>query len=142
METGKVNNSVNLPLCECTFCAFRPISIKGKITSPNFRRGCLLLLYRFCTGIFAPSLKQNSIVPSAFMCALFKQTCGIPPKQYLQDIRMKKAMSLLVNTDLKIAEVALSVGYDCQLAFSGAFRKYTGVSPSEYRENKKCHTLV
>lgn len=42
----------------------------------------------------------------------------------------------------KIAEVALSVGYDCQLAFPGAFRKYTGVSPSEYRENKKCHTLV
>ena len=77
-----------------------------------------------------------------YMCALFKQTYGIPPKQYLQDMRMKKAMSLLVNTDLKIAEVALSVGYDCQLAFSGAFRKYTGISPSEYRENKKCHTLV
>lgn len=87
-------------------------------------------------GIFEPSLKQNSIVTSAFMCVLFKQTYGIPPKQYLQDIRMKKAMSLVVDTDLKIAEVALSVGYDCQLAFSGAFRKYTGVSPSEYRENK------
>lgn len=96
----------------------------------------------FYTDIFEPFLKQNSIVPSAFMCALFKQTYGIPPKQYFQDIRMKKAMSLLVNADLKIAEVALSVGYDCQLAFSGAFRKYTGVSPSEYRENKKCHTLV
>lgn len=76
------------------------------------------------------------------MCALFKQTYGIPPKQYFQDIRMKKAMSLLVNTDLKIADIALSVGCDCQLAFSGAFRKYIGVSPSEYRENKKCHTLV
>ena len=34
-----------------------------------------------------------------YMCTRFKQTYGIPPKQYLQDIRMKKAMSLLVNTD-------------------------------------------
>ena len=72
-ETGKMNNSVNLPLCECTFCAFRPISIKTKITSPNFRRGCLLLFYRFYMGIFEPSLKQNSIVPSAFTVALSRK---------------------------------------------------------------------
>ena len=52
-ETGKVNNSVNLPLCECTFCAFRPISIKTKNHPAKFRRGCLLLLYRFFVRVFS-----------------------------------------------------------------------------------------
>ena len=72
-EAGKVNNSVNLPLCECTFWAFRPTSIKAKNHPAKFRRGCLLLIYWFYTGVFEPSLKQNSIVPSAFTIALSRK---------------------------------------------------------------------
>ena len=72
-KQGKWTIRRNLSLCEHTFCAFSSISIKEKITSPNFRRGCLLLLYRFYTGIFAPSLKQNSIVPSVFTIALSRK---------------------------------------------------------------------
>jgi YesN/AraC family two-component response regulator len=46
---------------------------------------------------------------------------------------METAKSLLIYTDMKVGKIAENVGYDDLLYFSKAFKKYTGVSPSEYR---------
>ena len=48
---------------------------------------------------------------------------------------MKKAEELLRSTNYKVVEIATSVGYDDQLAFSKAFRLFFGISPTEYRKN-------
>ena len=48
--------------------------------------------------------------------------------------RMRRAKSLLGQSELQVKEVALSVGYQNPLAFSAAFKAYTGQSPTEYRE--------
>ena len=66
------------------------------------------------------------------VCKCFKIQYGIPPQQYLTQVRMERAKVLLF-TELSIGEIAKSVGYVSPLVFSAAFRKYTGVSPSNYR---------
>lgn len=52
---------------------------------------------------------------------------------YLLKTRMEKAKELMLNPNKKIYEIALESGYDNIPYFSTAFRKYTGYSPSEYR---------
>lgn len=54
--------------------------------------------------------------------------------QYITDFRMKKAAQLLADPRNRISDISSQVGYNDGNYFSKSFRKYAGVSPSEYRE--------
>jgi len=63
----------------------------------------------------------------------FTQTVGYPPIQYLTRWRMQLAAKRLGERGTKVAAVAQEVGYDSEAAFSRAFKKFSGQSPSEWR---------
>ncbi|MBQ2696233.1 MAG: helix-turn-helix domain-containing protein [Clostridia bacterium] len=67
----------------------------------------------------------------------FKDKFGISPKSYILKIRIEEAKELLENTDMKIADVARSVGFSSQQRFNDIFRKYTSVTPLRFRQTKK-----
>jgi AraC-like DNA-binding protein len=65
----------------------------------------------------------------------FKELLGQTPLEYVTDWRMQKAIQLVQQGDKKLAEVALSVGYESDAAFSKAFKRVVGFTPGEYRQN-------
>ena len=71
----------------------------------------------------------------------FKDKFGISPKSYILKVRIEEAKELLENTDLKISDVALSVGFSSQQRFNDIFRKYTELTPLRYRQLKKQERL-
>ena len=77
-----------------------------------------------------------SLSRSAFS-AKFKQLVGEPPMQYLTRVRLTKAAALLRTQPATLVEVALSIGYDSEVAFSKAFKRYLGVAPGAYRQGKR-----
>lgn len=64
---------------------------------------------------------------------LFRDTTGLPPQQYLLQLRMAKACQLMRRSFLPIGTIAHSVGYDDPLLFSRMFRRIVGQSPTDYR---------
>lgn len=64
---------------------------------------------------------------------LFERQTGITPSNYLIQCRMLKAKELLGTCGCSIKQVAECVGYTDSLYFSRAFKKQTGMSPSEFR---------
>jgi len=68
---------------------------------------------------------------SAF-AARFKELLGQTPLEYVTEWRMQKAMQLLEQRDKKLIDVARSVGYESDAAFSKAFKRVVGASPGEY----------
>jgi AraC-like DNA-binding protein len=68
---------------------------------------------------------------SAF-AARFKEQLGQTPLEYVTEWRMQKAMQLLQQRDKKLIDVARSVGYDSDAAFSKAFKRVVGANPGEY----------
>jgi len=64
---------------------------------------------------------------------LFVKYYDVSPKKYIQSKRMERARMLLLETDISISTVALSVGYDDALLFSKMFSKYFSLSPQKYR---------
>ena len=63
----------------------------------------------------------------------FTQLTGYPPIQYLTRWRMQLAARRLGDKGVKVAAVAQEVGYESEAAFSRAFKKFSGQSPTEWR---------
>ncbi len=65
----------------------------------------------------------------------FIRLIGMPPMHYLAHWRMHVATQKLRNTSASLAQVAESVGYDSEAAFSRAFKKAFGVAPATWRRS-------
>lgn len=64
---------------------------------------------------------------------MIKNHTGLTFSEYLLDLRMKQASSLLQSTDQSLASVSASIGYENYSSFKRAFMRYQGVTPAEYR---------
>jgi len=62
---------------------------------------------------------------------------GFTFKQFLNTMRMTEAKRLIVETDINITEIALSVGYRNVSGFSKTFKEEEGLTPGEYRKKNK-----
>lgn len=67
----------------------------------------------------------------------FKAYTGTTPMQHIIHLRITNAMSLMENTDYNITQIAEAVGYDNPAYFRRLFQKHTGLSPSEYKKQKR-----
>ena len=65
---------------------------------------------------------------------VFEELHQEPPHHYLLQCRLQKAEDFLMNSDLKINEIALSCGFPDEFYFSRLFKKYYGISPLNYRK--------
>lgn len=70
-----------------------------------------------------------------YLGQLFRNSLGISYKRYLLETRINEAKKLLSKTDLKVYEVAKSVGYSDSDYFSEKFVEITGKTPGAYRKN-------
>ena len=68
---------------------------------------------------------------------IFKKQTGKSFKQYLNEVRLEDAKTLLRYSKLSLTEIALSVGFSDSAYFSSVFTKYTGHSPAAYRRSFK-----
>lgn len=64
----------------------------------------------------------------------FKTVFGKPLAAYMKEYRIKRAMELLSNGGLSIAEIAYEVGYENQSKFTKAFKDFAGMLPKDYRK--------
>jgi two-component system response regulator YesN len=74
-------------------------------------------------------------VSSGYLSILFKKEKGFNFSDYVNKIRMKKAIHLLRTTSLTAYQIAEEIGFNNSHYFSLCFKKYTGVCPSEYRDH-------
>jgi AraC-like DNA-binding protein len=78
-------------------------------------------------------LASGAAVSRSILDERFRQVLGRSPIRYLTEWRMHLAEELLTTTDLSVVTVARRVGYDSEEAFSRAFKRAHGLSPSHWR---------
>ncbi len=81
------------------------------------------------------TLSEHVHMNHIYISRLIKRETGETFLDILTNIRMKKASELLSNSDYKTYEISYKVGIKDSGYFSQVFKKYYGVTPSEYREN-------
>ncbi len=85
-------------------------------------------------GWSVDDLARESGTSRAALAKRFVELVGEPPMQYLASWRMHLARSLLRESDIGIAQLAIRVGYESEAAFSRAFRRTVGVPPAKWRD--------
>lgn len=79
-------------------------------------------------------ISTHVFLSTSYVCTFFKNETGQTLNQFLTEYRMEKAKQLLGDSRYKIADISSKVGYSDGNYFGKSFKKYTGFSPSEYRE--------
>ncbi len=87
--------------------------------------------------------KNPSVADLAKMCNVsevyfrrkFKESLGISPAKYKNDLRLNKAMAYLEFGDIAIQEISETLGYSTVSHFIKEFKKHFGFSPLKYRKN-------
>jgi AraC family transcriptional regulator len=67
----------------------------------------------------------------------FKQSFGAPPHRYHMACRMDRARSLLQRPELSVTQIGIQIGFRETSSFTRAFRKFTGLTPTEYRRHRE-----
>ena len=68
------------------------------------------------------------------LAKIFKAEIGISPMRYVALRRIGEAQNLLINTDMTITRIALSVGYNNSNYFQNVFKDFMKMTPKEYRK--------
>ena len=79
------------------------------------------------------TLSARAFLNPNYFSKLFTSRVGMPPSRFILKTRMEKAKKLLAFTQLSVGAVALAVGFSDSLYFSRTFHRYTGLSPTQYR---------
>ena len=124
---------------------------EGKIDAPEMKGNDEVLLDRIMKEINAhieePDLNVEKLasevgVSRAHLHRKMKDLIGMTPSDYIRNIRLKRACELLKRNDIEVTQVAYKIGFTSQPHFSSHFKRYTGFTPSEYREKSLAGTAT
>jgi AraC-like DNA-binding protein len=79
------------------------------------------------------ALARRAGLPPHRFARILKRFFGLTPSQFITKARITAASRLLRETDRSVAAIALSCGFYDHSAFTRAFQKSTGATPSEFR---------
>lgn len=79
-------------------------------------------------------LSAEATMAPNYFCRVFRDIVGRPPIDYLNYYRVERAAELIYTTNDILTDIALRCGFNDSCYFSRSFRKYKGMSPSEYRK--------
>ncbi|WP_253701747.1 response regulator [Bacillus sp. FJAT-27445] len=79
---------------------------------------------------------QNLHLSKHYLCNVFKKATGENMSLYINNLRIEKAKRLLLESDGRAKEIFEEVGYSNQQYFSRVFKKITGMTIMEYKEQK------
>ncbi|MFC2685513.1 MAG: AraC family transcriptional regulator [Limosilactobacillus oris] len=91
--------------------------------------------YRHSTCTVA-SLCDHLGLSRSYLYTIFKKGLIISPQDYLTRLRMEEARQRLRGSAEPVRQIAGEVGYHDEFTFSKAFKRYTGFSPSAYRQTR------
>jgi transcriptional regulator GlxA family with amidase domain len=104
------------------------------LKDPQIGQALVLILRQPGEPWSVESLASDVGLSRSAFSARFRQLVDEPPMRYLTRARLAKAAAALRNGPATLVEIAHSIGYDSEVAFSKAFKRSFGMAPGAYRQ--------
>ncbi len=88
-----------------------------------------------CSGIKVEDLLRTTTLTRRVLESRFRKHLGHSPHDAIQNVRLRRAEELLTETDLSLATIADRCGFLHTEYFSVVFKRWKGITPSQYRQN-------
>ena len=86
--------------------------------------------------------EHEKLNPS-YLSKLFAKEMKMPVKAFILQAKISTAQNILIFSDFPISEIAASLGFSSQSAFTAAFHRLTGMTPMRYRNQySEEHALI
>jgi AraC family L-rhamnose operon regulatory protein RhaS len=89
----------------------------------------------FSDLITVEDIVSHSQVSRRHFFRLFEQALGVAPMEYLKKLRLQKAASMLLTTNVSVTQVAFACGFNDSNYFSSLYHKEFGMSPSQFKKD-------
>jgi AraC family transcriptional regulator len=117
--------------------AAKPSSLnKGGLTGLRQKRVCDFIEAHLGENISLAALATEAGLSAHHFGKAFKESFGIAPCRYVANRRIHRAKELLLSDHQSITEIAYALGFCSHSHLSEAFRKATGVTPSDFRKRR------
>ena len=94
-----------------------------------------IMSHEYCDALLTiGGIAKRLNVSEVYLRQLFLKNIGKSPKQYVTDLRIEKAKTMLKQSDLSVESVAVSCGFSEPKNFAVAFKSKTATSPTDYRK--------
>ncbi|WP_217560848.1 AraC family transcriptional regulator [Paenibacillus sp. GbtcB18] len=134
---------LHLLLAEYADAARPPLPEPGKAHSRSRTEVTVQQMLHYLSAQYAEDISIESMAEAlgynrAYLSRLFREHTGQTPVSFLSKLRVDKARQLLrERLELTIEQIAFSVGFRDPLYFSKQFRRWYGLSPTDYRSDMK-----
>jgi transcriptional regulator GlxA family with amidase domain len=89
----------------------------------------------YTTGVSCTELAKLIKMDKFCFIRSFKAKTGKTPYEYLLDLKIEKAKKMLKANNCSITEISMQCGFSSHSHFTSTFKKRTGISPTEYKNN-------
>lgn len=132
----RTNNKDELKIQFLRYLSDISEEVENQKKGDNDRSKSIILDYLNNNYNFDISLKdvaKNVNLSYNYLSKVFKDEIGKSFVDYLTELRMERSMKLLANQNLSVKEICQEIGYNDPNYYSKAFKKVTGMTPTEYR---------
>jgi AraC family transcriptional regulator len=113
---------------------WKPFTKKIDFEPNRLKRVLALIEARFTENISLHALAAEACLSEFHFSRLFQKEVGISPHRYVMHRRVQEAQRKLTHGYSPLAKIAREAGFGSQANFVRVFRKFTGLTPGQYRE--------
>lgn len=119
----------------------RSISFATSVSGPTDSHQCATVRHYIDTHYKEPltldMLSSVAHINKYYLAHAFKEEYGLSPIRYMISRRIDESRFLLQETDMSMSQIARVLGFSSASYFSQSFRRAEGMTPAEYRKNRK-----
>jgi len=115
---------------------------KNSIVKTNNKENRIKKIINYINQNLEKDISLNQIaeqfnISKYYLCRYFKKKTGFTVIEFINNSRIIKAQKLLINSNLRITDIGIKVGFNSLSHFERTFKKINGITPSQYRNINK-----